>query len=81
MAGNKYSLTEIGVKKEQQGAGESQNLRYAIIEYMGSHGNEASVDELSDALNVHPLEVRKKLQQLQRERWVELSNWEDDDWD
>ena len=76
----KYSLTETGKSKAESSSGEG-GLRYAIISYIESHGNDATLNELADATNVNSIDIRKKVNQLIAEKWVAKSEDMDNDWD
>jgi predicted ArsR family transcriptional regulator len=78
--GNKVGLTSLG-KRKAENVGESIGLRYSIITYIEDKGV-SSVAEIADGVNVHPLEVRRKIKQLVNEGWLLYTDdLGDDDWD
>ena len=77
----KYGLSETGKKKAEASAGEgSQSLRYAIIGYIETHG-ESSVQELADSTNTNLQDIKRKVNQLQKEGWlISIGDMDEDDW-
>jgi hypothetical protein len=76
----KVGLTELG-KSKAENVGESVGLRYSIITYIEDKGV-SSIAEIADGVNVHPLEVKKKIRQLVGEGWLLYTDdFGGDDWD
>jgi MarR-like DNA-binding transcriptional regulator SgrR of sgrS sRNA len=77
---NKVALTETG-KRKAEVSSDMQGLRYAIINYIESHGD-STLSEVADAVNANQSEVRTKINQLIREDWlIWTGDMGSDDWD
>ena len=71
------SLTELG-KSKSEVSSDVQGLRYAIINYIESHG-ESTLAEIADGTNTNQTEIRMKVNQLAKERWILWNDNGDDD--
>jgi hypothetical protein len=63
-----YTLSEIG-KQKAESAGETQGLRYAIVNHIEDKGS-STIPELSDSVNHPQSVVRKMVNQLCKEGWL-----------
>jgi DNA-binding IclR family transcriptional regulator len=75
----KLGLTEVG-KSKAEVSSDMQGLRYAIINYVESHG-ESTLAEIADGVNANQSEVRAKVNQLTKENWlIWTGDMDSDDW-